>query len=64
MAKDVKKAPVEAIRPSEKFDGFVRMTEDSNLRYYKERLAELEARVFKLEERIRQIEHILMLGRS
>lgn len=51
-------------RSEQQFDGVVKVHETTTIRYYRERLAHLETRLIALEERLDEIEHILLLGRS
>ena len=49
---------------ADKFDGLIRLYETTTLRNYRERLFTLESRILRLENRLDDIEHVLMLGRS
>ncbi len=51
-------------KKSGKMDGFVRIVDHPDLEYYEQRFMELEARVLKIEKRLKDLEQILMLGES
>ncbi len=58
-----KKIAPEINKPA-KFDGIVRVYEQGSMKDYLERLMRLENKVFELEERLNQLEELLLLDRS
>lgn len=63
MDKNIKKV-VNSKKTTEAMDGFVRLTGFKSMEHYERHLNILELKIDKLEERILDIERVLMLGRS
>jgi hypothetical protein len=63
MNKARTKKPV-FVKEKGKFDGFVKVYDSTSLKDYNERLLKLERTLFELEEKLAQLEEILLMDRA